>query len=114
MKGPIIFLHPNAGDDEITSEILSWMGGKIDRDALERLVRANLFEGSLLSVGKVVSLNGQTRTVICNIPGRRDICEIDGIDIYLRNNPENKSNGAVYSTSKLRSKEGYTFLLPLQ
>ena len=114
-EGPIIFLHPNKGDREITEDISNLTGGKPSQEFLQKLVRANLFEGSSLSHGKLKSLDGQEHSVNCRILNRRGICIIDGLIMGDRNNSSARIDvdGAVYLTSKPLNTSGYDFLLPV-
>lgn len=97
VDGPIIFLHPNMGDDQITAEMTAWKGRLPTPKELDAVARANLFPGSKLT-GVVRSLDEQEHQVVCGgLPNERLACRVGHLRFIQRNQPRSSEDGAVYS-----------------
>ncbi|WP_180970038.1 hypothetical protein [Deinococcus planocerae] len=111
VDGPVVFLHPNMGDDQITEELIAWRGRPPTGAELDAVARANLFPVTRLTPGAVASLDGHNREVVCGLPNERLACRIDHLRFNLRNQPRAPEDGAVYSV--FGPQHGQNFFLPL-
>ena len=68
-QGPLVFLHPNMSDHDITAELTRWKPGFTASD-VEAVARANLFPATSLKSGTYTALDGQQREVVCGLPDR--------------------------------------------
>jgi hypothetical protein len=109
-EGPVIFLHPNMGDDEIASEMARWSGQTPTSAQADAIARANLFLGSALATGTMKTLDGQKRKIVCPAPDQKIACTIDSFRGGVENNSHTSDDGSIISLN--RSKTGEMFFLP--
>ncbi|MDL2345045.1 hypothetical protein QOL99_12910 [Deinococcus sp. MIMF12] len=110
VQEPVVFLHPNAGDREITAALRSWKGGMPTQKELDAVARANLLRGRALRSGTMSSLDGQARRVVCPLPDKPAACRVGYVEVWRRNQPQTSEDGAVYAT--VGSGRGLNFFLP--
>lgn len=97
VSGPVVFLHPNAGDRDLMAALTVWKGRLPTAQELESVARANLFAASELRTGQMRSLDGQVRWVTCPAPDQRGACLIGPLRVSRHTQPRTPGDGAVYS-----------------
>lgn len=97
-SGPIVFLHPNKGDHEITADLIRWKGHPPTREEAEAVARANLFAAPQLREGWAASLDGQRRQVKLSLPESRHLGQVGQLRFGLpaKSAVEAAREGTVY------------------
>ena len=78
LQGPLVFLHPNMSDHDITAELTRWKP-RVTASDVDAVARANLFPAPSLKSGMHAALDGQPREVVCGLPDEQYTCRMVGL-----------------------------------